>query len=170
MKNSKTLVFNRVLLFLGVLTLPSCMKLIDKAATKVDRVDLTVDIDGKKTEFTSGGFTYMPAVNNKRELMIPFVKGASLLTVDGIEITIPNFIETKTVYNAQKGEVVVTYKANQEVYEDQSPLWVSKEGTLEITRFNGERVEGKLNVILKTSSSSKTKEFKNGVFKSEKLL
>jgi hypothetical protein len=51
------------------------------------------------------------------------------------------------------------------VYEDESPEWVSEDGTLEITSFDGQTVEGKLTVTMKLTGSSKTKEFKTGRLK-----
>lgn len=148
----------------------SCQKMIEKEANKLDRIDLTIDIDGKRTEMMSVGFTYFPPANAKRELQIPFVKGASLLTADALVITIPSFRDGKSIYHAQRKEVIVSYKEDAEAYEDDSQEWLSDDGALEITEFDGENIKGKLNVTLKAVGSSKTKELKNGVFTAQKLL
>jgi hypothetical protein len=65
----------------------SCDKLVEKAITEPEPVDLTIDIDGKKTEISS-----MRSMHNGK-LYLPFARSASLLTADVIEISIPGFRE-----------------------------------------------------------------------------
>lgn len=170
MSVSKLTTLGHLFLLFIAISVTSCDKMIEKKTDQADRVDLTVDIDGKKTEMTSAGFRYFPEANGKREMEMPYLKAASVLTADALTITIPDFQPGKSTYTVQKGEVVVTYKTEAEISGSNIPEWISTTGTLEVTSFDGENIAGKLDVTLKTKSSSKTKALKNGVFKAQKLI
>lgn len=147
----------------------SCNKIVDKA-TEPERVDMTIDIGGVKSEMTSYGFALFDVSSNKRELHIPFLSANSLLTVNAIKIIILDFKEGKAIYLAEKGEVLITYSSNVEVFEGSAIEWKAEKGGVEITSFNKEIIEGKLNATLGTAKiKNKIVELKNGIFKVKTL-
>lgn len=154
---------------LSITTFFSCNKIIDKA-NQLERVDLTIEVSGKKTEMTSNGFVLFQPSNNKQELQLSFFNAASLLTINAINVTILDFKESKTSYSVEKGEVSVTFNGDVEIYEDDSIEWKSQQGTVEITKFDGKSMEGKINATLATPKvPNKTLSLKNGVFKLPKF-
>ncbi len=80
----------------------------DDEAEPEEQVDMTISIGGVSTKMASFGFS-LGQSNGKKSLGIPFLAG-TLVKASSVDVYIPDFSETKSKYDAAKGEVKVTYE------------------------------------------------------------
>lgn len=155
-----------------VLSAFGCGGILDKVAREEDiRVDLTMELGGKKTEMTCPGFSASENANGTKYIDLAFANAASMLTANVLTVEVPGYKEGKSVYIVEKGEVRIEYQTDQEVFEGETGEWVAEKGTFEVTSYAGKTLKGKITATLRHGKNkSKTLELKNGQFTAESYL